>query len=206
MVNANGQQGLTSLNQHGQIAVANFFSKQLTSAPAGHSSITPMTLDFGSVALGQSKTASFTIANTGGSPITLNKAAPPAGEFAAVSPVGEGTIIEPGKSIAQAVTFAPTVAGATSGQYQITADDGQGIQVVGLSGTGTGTTIPDPTAGGWQLNGAASITGGALQLNPATKFVAGSAFWPAAVPSSSLTINYDALIGNGSGPTAWPWP
>ena len=33
MVNANGQQGLTSLNQHGQIAVANFFSKQLTSAP-----------------------------------------------------------------------------------------------------------------------------------------------------------------------------
>jgi hypothetical protein len=65
-------------------------------------------------------------------------------------------------------------------------------------------SIPDPTAGGWQLNGDAAIvnTGSSdvLQLtDAATQYQVGSAFWPATLPSSSLHIAFDLFMGGGTG-------
>jgi len=40
--------------------------------------------------------------------------------------------------------------------------------------------------------------GGSLQLTPATTFLAGSEFWPTAIPSR-FTASFDATISNGSG-------
>ncbi len=60
--------------------------------------------------------------------------------------------------------------------------------------------IPDPTAGGWQLNGTSSITGGTLQLTPAASDARGSAFYPSAVEvGSGITVEFDATIADGSG-------
>jgi hypothetical protein len=60
--------------------------------------------------------------------------------------------------------------------------------------------VPDPAAGGWQLNGTASIAGGRLQLTPAAADQRGSAFWPTQLdPAGGLTIEFDATIADGSG-------
>jgi hypothetical protein len=63
--------------------------------------------------------------------------------------------------------------------------------------------IPSPAAGGWQLNGSATLVASAsppnLQLTAATTNEAGSAFWPTAVPGVGISAAFDASIGSGSG-------
>ena len=59
--------------------------------------------------------------------------------------------------------------------------------------------VPNPAAGGWTLNGTASLTGSSLQLTPASGTSAGSAFWPQTIDPRALKIEYDATIGGGSG-------
>ncbi len=61
------------------------------------------------------------------------------------------------------------------------------------------SSVPDPAAGGWQLNGSASIAGSALQLTPASADVKGSAFWPQSLPSAGLAVEFDATIDGGTG-------
>ena len=60
-------------------------------------------------------------------------------------------------------------------------------------------SIPDPTAGGWQLNGSAALTATELVLTPATSNKSGSAFWPKVIDPRNLTIEFEASIGGGSG-------
>ena len=43
------------------------------------------------------------------------------------------------------------------------------------------TSVPDPTAGGWQLNGSSALSDTGLVLTTATQFQSGSAFWPKAI-------------------------
>jgi iron transport multicopper oxidase len=77
-----------------------------------------------------------------------------------------------------------------------------GVNTVALTNTYTpsgGSLIPDPSAGGWQLNGAAALEGASLVLTPATSKVAGSAFWPTARDPRNLSIEFDISIGGGSG-------
>ncbi len=63
--------------------------------------------------------------------------------------------------------------------------------------------IPSPTAGGWQLNGSATLVSSAsppnLQLTAATANQAGSAFWPKAVSGVGISAAFDASIGSGTG-------
>jgi hypothetical protein len=102
--------------------------------------LTPKTLYFGSVVRGHSVTKSFKIRNTGNATLTLEKAAPPSGQFTAAVPVSEGTKILPGAGIVQKVTFKPTRTGVMTAQYLITGNDGKGHQAVKLVGTGTAPT------------------------------------------------------------------
>jgi hypothetical protein len=102
--------------------------------------LTPKTLSFGSVVRGHSVTKSFKIRNTGNATLTLEKAAPPSGQFTAAAPVSEGTKILPGAGIVQKVTFKPTRTGVITAQYLITGNDGKGHQAVKLTGTGTAPT------------------------------------------------------------------
>ncbi|WP_370114303.1 choice-of-anchor D domain-containing protein [Streptacidiphilus sp. MAP12-33] len=182
-------------------AAVSLTGSAVTGAP--HLSITPTTTAFGSLAVGTSKTLTFDIANTGNIPLTITKAAPPAAPFQVSNPISEGQVLAPGEVVHQGVTFSPTATGAFTGVYQITGNDGQGPQNETVTGTGTapsGTiTVPDPTAGGWQLNGTAQISGTDLDLTQAQNNQAGDAVFPVPVLTDGLKASFTAVIGGGTG-------
>ena len=80
---------------------------------------------------------------------------------------------------------------------------GLGVAVASSPASSSQVAIPSPVAGGWQLNGSASVVSSAsppnLQLTSATGFQAGSAFWPTAVPGVGITAAFDISIGGGTG-------
>ncbi len=102
---------------------------------ASRLTITPGTIQFGSVPVGKSVTKTFDITNTGNLLLTLTKAAPPTEPFLVPDPVSEGQQIEPGDVIHQSVTFTPTKTGAFDGTYSITGNDGQGAHLITVHGT-----------------------------------------------------------------------
>jgi len=97
--------------------------------------LSPAKVNFGLVARGHSRTMSFKIRNTGSVTLTLEKAAPPTGEFNAANPVSEGSQILPGQAVVQRVTFRPTKLGTSRAVYLITGNDGRGHQAEQLVGT-----------------------------------------------------------------------
>jgi outer membrane protein assembly factor BamB len=107
-------------------------------AVAGHPrmALSPRRLDFGSVAVGSSRTLRFTIQDAGNVPVTITRAIPPGEPFSAVKTVPEGLTIEAREALHEEVTFAPTATGAVSGRYVVAGDDGRGHQVVELVGRG----------------------------------------------------------------------
>ena len=86
--------------------------------------ITSEANDFGEVPLGATATKAFTVANTGGTAVTLTKSKPPdGGAFAATTSLAEGTTIQPGASVTETVSFTPTVPGQASGVWLINGND-----------------------------------------------------------------------------------
>ncbi|MBJ7329514.1 MAG: DUF1929 domain-containing protein [Solirubrobacteraceae bacterium] len=60
--------------------------------------------------------------------------------------------------------------------------------------------VPSPAAGGWQLNGSATIVGTALQLTPPEGDKKGTAFYPTTLDTTvPMTIEFDAQIADGTG-------
>lgn len=123
-------------------------------------------VDFGAVSVGGNATRTFTITNTGGTTVTVNKSKPPfGGDFAANSSLQEGTTIAPGQTVTESVTFAPTSQGAQTGTWQITGDDSSGPHDVQFTGTTPGVLAADvgtvalgSVAVGGHLNGTATFT------------------------------------------------
>ncbi len=77
-----------------------------------------------------------------------------------------------------------------------------GVNTVKLVNTYTppvSSLIPDPSEGGWQLNGSATLEGTSLVLTTAALNEAGSAFWPHAMNPANLSIEYESSIGGGTG-------
>jgi iron transport multicopper oxidase len=94
-------------------------------------------VDFGSTLLATTPTKSFTITNTGGTPVTIEKSKPPfGGAFAATTSLPEGTTVTPGQTLTESVTFSPTATGPASGQWLINGNDGSGLHQVQFAGTG----------------------------------------------------------------------
>jgi len=125
------------------------------------------------VDFGASAASTFSV-NSGGTSLT------------ATAPAGTGTV--------NVTVTTPGGTSATSSGDQFTYTTSSG---------GGGSTIPSPTAGGWQLNGSATLVTTTnppnLQLTPATPEKVGSAFWPTAVPSAGIIAAFDISIGSGSG-------
>jgi hypothetical protein len=75
-----------------------------------------------------------------------------------------------------------------------------GANTIQLTNTYTPpTSVPDPTAGGWQLNGSSAMSHTGLVLTSATQFQSGSAFWPKAIDPQNMTVEYEATVGGGTG-------
>jgi hypothetical protein len=128
-------QSLVVSSDHGSVTVP------LTGAAAtgaAHMVISPPRLDFGSVAVGASRTLTFDVTNTGNIPLVIERAAAPAGAFSAVAPMSEGIDLDPGGTLHQQVRFRPATPGAATGVYRLNANDGRGWVNVVLTGTGTG--------------------------------------------------------------------
>ncbi len=62
-----------------------------------------------------------------------------------------------------------------------------------------GSLIPDPSEGGWQLNGSAALEGTSLALTQAVSNQAGTAFWPQKMDSHNLQFEFEISIGGGTG-------
>jgi hypothetical protein len=109
------------------------------------------TIDYGQVLVGADAMKSFTVANTGGTAVTITKSKPPAGgAFAATSSLSEGTTIEPGESVIETVGFTPIGPGSASGVWEITGNDGSGLHQVQFSGVGVASSSTGTSNGGDQ--------------------------------------------------------
>ena len=99
--------------------------------------ITPQSLKFGKVAVGKKVTLKFTVANTGGSPLTITRSKPPiAGVgFTATTSLAEGTVIPPGTKLIETVIFSPKTKKNVNDSWSLNGDDGGGVKNVTFSGS-----------------------------------------------------------------------
>jgi hypothetical protein len=102
-------------------------------------SITPAPVDFGSVVIGNAPTAPITIANVGGTSLTLGAATLPSAPFAVTGLPASGTVLAPGQSTTASVSFAPLAIGSASGTLTLASSAGPAS--VALSGA----AVPVPT-------------------------------------------------------------
>jgi hypothetical protein len=100
--------------------------------------LTPSTgWTFGSVTVGQSKTVSVVVANTGDSGMTINKSKPPTNaRFTVLDPLDETTVIPAGQSRTLRITFTPTGSGTVTDAWTLNAADGSGVYMIPVTGTG----------------------------------------------------------------------
>jgi hypothetical protein len=170
-----------------------------TAGAIGTMAVAPLEANAGNVALGATGLTSFQLTNTGKGTLTVLKSKAPAGAaFSVVQDIPEGTTIGPGATATAVIRFTPQASGTVQDTWVLNADDGGGVRNVGIVGTGTAGVVT-PADTNWTVNGSASFANGTLTLTPAAGWQAGSAFWPTAVASSSLTVDFDANIDGGSG-------
>ena len=114
-----------------------------TSATPGVLTITPLALDYGTVAVGSKTTLTFIVQNTGDLPLTITKSKPPdLGVFNATTALPEGQIILPGAMVTESVTFEPTVSGSFGDEWALTSTGTGGLQEVTFSGVaGSGAPV-----------------------------------------------------------------
>lgn len=70
--------------------------------------------------------------------------------------------------------------------------------VTSVSLSAGGKALPPP-GGGWSFNGTAQMSGSSAELTRAAPDEAGSVVYPAAVPTSGLTVTFTAELSGGSG-------
>lgn len=104
-----------------------------SSAP--NMSISPVSLNFGNVAIGESDTRTFTVSNTGNAPLVVSAINSNQSVFT-VEPASFS--VNPAASQQVTVTFAPTTSGAVNGQLTVLANDPDSpSQTVAVQGNGT---------------------------------------------------------------------
>jgi iron transport multicopper oxidase len=169
-----------------------------SAGPPGVLQITSESNDLGSVALGASATSTFTVANTGGSTITITKSKPPiGGAFSAATSLSEGTTIAPGEILTEKVVFAPSVVGPAEGTWVINGSGSNVEHKVHFSGAGTAapaveTAVPssvEPTTA--LLN---------AHVNPNGEAVSDCYFEYGATVSYGSSVPCATLPGSGDAP------
>jgi len=144
---------------------------------------------FTTAALGNGASATPTLTGAvGGSSCSVSEAAPSGGGWSTTASFNGGAAITLSASGGQlTVPSFALAAGANT------------IQFTNTYTAQTSSSVPDPTAGGWQLNGSSTLSATELTLTSATAHQAGSAFWPQTIDPRNVTVEYDATIGGGTG-------
>jgi glucose/arabinose dehydrogenase len=179
--------------------------------PAAAMSAAPSPLALGTVTVGESAAGSVTFTNTGTDPLTLTAPVVAGDDLALADPVvGAGTVLAPGETVSQGVTYAPTVAGPLNGSLSLGAAELTAPVTVTVTGSAVAAPPPPGVCGaasaagtfvdpGWTLRGTAAVTGGELVLNEAAGFSAGSGFWSTPLASAGLGVCFVADLGPGTG-------
>src|SRR5262249_29266814 len=97
--------------------------------------------------------------------------------------------------------FAPTAAGSFSISIGVVTSAGTAtVALTGTTPTGGGAVLPAPWAGGWRVNGQATVSAAApsLTMTPHVGAASGSAFWPTAVSTANLHATFDLTIDQGN--------
>ena len=132
-----------------------------TAGVAGNLVLDPGSLEFGTVAVGQSKALAFQITNNGGSTVTVTKSKPPGLNvgFSNTDDLSEGSTIGAGETKTLHVQFAPKTRGGASDHWTINADGDQGLLTLDMTGAGEG-------GGGGGTSNGCTTAGGGIALWP----------------------------------------
>ena len=99
--------------------------------------VTPTTVDFGTVTVSKSSSQSITLSSTGSAPVTINSLTMSGSNFS-VTGLTVPASLNPGQSASLTLVFAPTATGAASGQLTITSNSSANpTATVLLSGNAT---------------------------------------------------------------------
>ncbi len=93
-------------------------------------------IDYGTVPVGRSRTATLTVSNRGDVPLEITRAIEPLEPFTVPIALPEGISLDPGASVHVRIVFAPTAKGPAHGSFEIRGSDGRGPVVVSLGGRG----------------------------------------------------------------------
>jgi hypothetical protein len=125
-------------NKANLTSVQSITSAPITTPPAGPISVSPTSIDFGSVAVGQSSVPQTVTVTAGGvalviASVALGGAHP--GDFAISSNLCSGKTLQPGASCTFAVTYIPTIQSMVTALVTITDNDPSSPQSVSLTGS-----------------------------------------------------------------------
>jgi hypothetical protein len=111
----------------------------LGSGASGHAllAVSARHLEFGTVAVGHSRSAVLAVTNRGTVPLTITRAIAPLEPFTAPVAIPEGISLDPGSSVHVRIVFAPAAKGSAHGSYVIRGSDGRGPIAVALAGRGS---------------------------------------------------------------------
>lgn len=155
-----------------------------TSSTPGTLQCSPTSLSFGNVTVGQSKSLTATLTNTGNEKVTINSMS--AGKGFTLSGLSMPYKLYRGLSVSITVTFAPTTSGQVSQDASIVSDAANGTVILHLSGTGAaqkGSLTANPTSqsfGNVQVNSSKTLSQTLTNSS-----------------SSSITISTAAITGTG---------
>ncbi len=178
-----------------------------TGVTQGTLTANPTSLAFGSVQDNTSKSLSETLTNSGGSSVTITQASSSAAAFS-ISGLNLPLTLTANQSATFTATFAPTSAGAASGNLSVASNASNSTLNIALSGTGTaaGTLAVSPTSLSFGsvavgsnsvLNGSLIASGASVTLSSASlnssEFVLSGISLPATIPagqSAPFTVTF----------------
>ena len=171
-----------------------------TGVAAGDLTTNPTSINFGTVVVGSTSPQTETLKNTGGSNLTVTAATVSGAGFSYAGLTLPLTLV-PNQASTFSISFAPTVAGASSGNLSLTVSGSTTSVDIALSGTGVtpGTLTPTPTSvsfGSVQVGNSASSSetltntgGSSLTISAASASGAGFSLSGLTLP---LTLNAGA--------------
>jgi archaellum component FlaF (FlaF/FlaG flagellin family) len=109
-----------------------------TAGNPGKMTVTPTSIAYPNTPVGSTVSRSFTVSNTGGSVLRINKSHLPVnGTFVATSALNEGSQLLPGQSVTETVKFAPKTPGRFTDQWILNGDGNSDLTYVNFTGTAT---------------------------------------------------------------------
>ena len=153
--------------------------------------------------VGLSRSLTFTVSNDGGGAARAHQVEAADGRDVHRDHRDRRGHHHPGRAAASRVSFASRLRRRVpaSGTWELTGTDGTGLHVVGFSGTGVGRRRrrAHHRSGGWQLNGAAALSGSNLILTPNAATSPARRSGRAWSPPRASASTFDETIDQGTG-------